>query len=100
MNMKRLKCMLETIQITVLLLVDTYDVLKSGIPNAIKVTKEVLEPMGKRLKGIRLDSGDIAYLSKESRRILDEAGMRDCKIIASNSLDEYIIESLKDKELE
>lgn len=76
------------------LLVDTYDVLKSGIPNAIKVTKEVLEPMGKRLKGIRLDSGDIAYLSKESRRILDEAGMSDCKIIASNSLDEYIIESL------
>lgn len=76
------------------LLVDTYDVLKSGIPNAIKVAKEVLEPMGKRLKGVRLDSGDMAYLSKESRRMLDEAGMQDCKIIASSSLDEYTIEAL------
>ena len=75
-------------------LVDTYDVLKSGVPNAIKVAKEVLEPMGKRLKGIRLDSGDLAYLSKEARLMLDNAGMNDCIIVASNSLDEYTIESL------
>lgn len=76
------------------LLVDTYNVLKSGIPNAIKVHKEVLEPMGKRLKGIRLDSGDLAYLSIQARKMLDEAGLEDCKIIVSNSLDEYTIESL------
>ena len=71
-----------------MLLVDTYSVLKSGIP------KEVLEPMGKRLKGIRLDSGDLSYLSKKARKMLDENGLRDCKIIASNSLDEFIIRDL------
>lgn len=76
------------------LLVDTYNVLKSGIPNAIKVAKEVLEPMGKRLKGIRLDSGDIAYLSIKCRRMLNEAGLEDCNIVVSNSLDEYIITDL------
>lgn len=76
------------------LLVDTYNVLRSGIPNAIKVSKEVLEPLGKRLKGIRLDSGDMAYLSKECRKILDEEGLWDCKIVASNSLDEFIIKDL------
>ncbi|MGL5634187.1 MAG: nicotinate phosphoribosyltransferase [Sarcina sp.] len=76
------------------LLVDTYSVLKSGVPNAIKVAKEVLEPLGKRLVGIRLDSGDIAYLSRKARKLLDEAGLEDCKIIASNSLDEYTITSL------
>ncbi|WP_373262164.1 nicotinate phosphoribosyltransferase [Hungatella hathewayi] len=76
------------------LLVDTYDVLDSGIPNAIKVAKEILEPMGKRLKGIRLDSGDLAYLSKESRKMLDAAGLTDCKIVVSNSLDEYTIRSI------
>lgn len=76
------------------LLVDTYDVLKSGIPNAIRVAKEVLEPMGKRLKGVRLDSGDLAYLSKEARKMLDEAGLEDCIIIASNGLDEYTIRSI------
>ncbi|MDU2577187.1 MAG: nicotinate phosphoribosyltransferase [Veillonella sp.] len=75
-------------------LVDTYDVLNSGVPNAIKVAKEVLEPMGKRLKGIRLDSGDLAYLAKKARRMLDKAGLEDCKIMASNSLDEYTITSL------
>lgn len=84
----------ETYPDNCMLLVDTYDVLKSGIPNAIKVAKEVLEPLGKRLKGIRLDSGDLAYLSKKARIMLDEAGCTDCKIIASNSLDEYTIESL------
>ncbi len=73
------------------LLVDTYNVLKSGVPNAIKVFDEVLKPMGKRPKGIRIDSGDIAYLSKKARKMLDAAGYNDCKITASNSLDEYII---------
>jgi nicotinate phosphoribosyltransferase len=77
-----------------LLLVDTYDVIKSGIPNAIKAFNEVLLPLGKRPKGIRLDSGDIAYLSKKCRAMLDKAGFEDCKIFASNSLDEYIIRDL------
>jgi len=73
------------------LLVDTYNVLKSGIPNAIKVFNDVLLPMGKRPKGIRIDSGDITYLSKKARKTLDDAGFEDCKIVASNSLDEFII---------
>ena len=73
------------------LLVDTYNVLKSGVPNAIKVFDEILKPMGKRPKGIRIDSGDIAYLSKKARKMLDAAGYPDCGITASNSLDEYII---------
>jgi nicotinate phosphoribosyltransferase len=79
---------------TCILLVDTYNVLKSGIPNAIKVSKNVLEPIGMRLKAIRLDSGDLAYLSKKVRIMLDDAGLTDCKIVASNSLDEYIITEL------
>ncbi|AQW23772.1 nicotinate phosphoribosyltransferase [Clostridium perfringens] len=73
------------------LLIDTYNVLKSGVPNAIKVFDEILTPLGKRPKGIRIDSGDITYLSKKCRQMLDEAGYPDCKIIVSNSLDEYII---------
>lgn len=76
------------------LLVDTYDTLTSGVPNAIRVFKEVLEPMGYRPGGIRLDSGDMAYLSKNARRMLDEAGFSDAKIVASNSLDEYKIEQI------
>lgn len=80
-----------------ILLVDTYDVLGSGVPNAIRTAKEVLIPMGKRLKGIRLDSGDLAYLSKKSKTMLDEAGLNDCKIIASNSLDEFTIHSILDQ---
>jgi nicotinate phosphoribosyltransferase len=76
------------------LLVDTYDTVKSGIPNAIRVAHEVLEPMGKRLKGIRIDSGDLAYQSIKVRKMLDEAGLKDCKITVSNSLDEYTISSL------
>jgi nicotinate phosphoribosyltransferase len=76
------------------LLVDTYDTIQSGIPNAIRVAHEVLEPMGKRLKGIRIDSGDLAYQSIKVRKMLDEAGLSDCKITVSNSLDEYTISSL------
>lgn len=76
------------------LLVDTYNVLKSGIPNAIKVFDEVLKPLGKRPKGVRIDSGDITYLSKKCRKMLDEAGYHDCAIVASNSLDEYIIRDM------
>ena len=76
------------------LLVDTYSVLKSGIPNAIKVHKEILEPMESRLKGIRIDSGDVAYLTKKARKMLDDAGLEDCKIFVSNSLDEYIIRDI------
>ena len=76
------------------LLVDTYNVLKSGVPNAIRVFNEVLTPMGIRPKGVRIDSGDIAYLSKKVRKMLDEAGYPDCGICASNSLDEYIVRDL------
>jgi len=76
------------------LLVDTYNVVKSGVPNAIRVFDDVLKPMGKRPTAIRIDSGDIAYLSKKARIMLDEAGYPDCKIMASNSLDEYIIRDL------
>ncbi|WP_034887429.1 nicotinate phosphoribosyltransferase [Gillisia sp. Hel_I_29] len=75
------------------LLVDTYDTLKSGIPNAIKVGKE-MEERGQKLAGIRLDSGDLAYLARESRKLLDAAGMEYVKIAASNQLDEYVIKSL------
>lgn len=77
-----------------ILLVDTYNTLKSGVPNAIRIAKEVLEPMGKSLGGIRLDSGDISYLSKRAREMLDKAGLPNAKITASNSLDEYLIRSL------
>lgn len=79
---------------SVTLLVDTYNVLKSGVPNAIKAFDEVLKPLGKRPIGIRLDSGDITYLSKKARKMLDEAGYEDCKIVASNSLDEIIIRDM------
>lgn len=79
-----------------LLLVDTYDTLKQGIPNAIKVFNELKEK-GYRPKGIRLDSGDLAYLSKKARQMLDEAGFSDAKICASGDLDEYSINSLKNQ---
>jgi len=77
-----------------LLLVDTYNTLKSGLPNSIKVGLE-LEENGHKFLGIRLDSGDLAYLSKEARRMLNRAGLKNAKIVASNDLDEYLIESLK-----
>ena len=76
------------------LLVDTYNVLKSGIPNAIRTFREEILPRGFRPKGIRIDSGDITYLSREARKMLDAAGFEDCGIVASNSLDEYIIRDL------
>lgn len=77
-----------------ILLVDTYDTLKSGVPNAIKVAQDYLIPNGYRLAGIRIDSGDIAYLTKKARKMLDEAGLTDAKISISNSLDEYLIRSV------
>lgn len=76
------------------LLVDTYNVLKSGIPNAIKAFKEVLSPLGITICGIRIDSGDITYLTKKARKMLDDAGLYDCKIIVSNALDEYLIRDM------
>lgn len=76
------------------LLIDTYDILRSGLVNAIRVAHEVLEPKGKRLKGIRIDSGDLAYFSKKIRKRLDAEGLTDCKIVVSNSVDEYLISSL------
>lgn len=85
------KAYAETYPDNCTLLIDTYNVLKSGIVNAVKVFKEVLLPMGKRPKGVRIDSGDITYLSKKVRDILDKEGFQDCAVMASNSLDEYII---------
>ncbi|MCD8239643.1 MAG: nicotinate phosphoribosyltransferase [Clostridiales bacterium] len=84
----------ETYPDSSLFLIDTYDVIHSGVPNAVKAAREVLIPKGKRLKGVRLDSGDLAYLSKKVRKLLDAEGFEDCKIIASNSLDEYTISSI------
>lgn len=76
------------------LLVDTYNTLESGVKNAIKVYNDVLKPMGKTLAGIRIDSGDLAYLSKKARKMLDNAGLTNTKIVVSNALDEYLITSL------
>ncbi len=76
-------------------LIDTYNVLKSGLPNAIRVFDDILKPMGIRPKGVRIDSGDITYLSKKIRKTLDAAGYEDCKILVSNSLDEYIIREMR-----
>ncbi len=76
------------------LLIDTYNVLKSGLPNAIRVFKEILKPLGIKSFGVRIDSGDITYLTKNCRRILDEAGLPEAKIVVSNSLDEYIIRDI------
>ena len=88
------KAYAETYPDNCCLLVDTYNVLKSGVPNAIRVFNEVVLPKGFRPKSIRLDSGDLAYLSKKARKMLDDAGFPDVKIMASNSLDEYIIRDL------
>lgn len=79
------------------LLVDTFNTLKSGVPNAIKVFNDILKPLGLRPAGIRLDSGDLAYLSKKARQLLDAAGYEDCPILASSSLDEFVIRDLIDQ---
>lgn len=79
-----------------ILLVDTYDTLTSGLPNAITVSRE-LRTKGHEIVGVRLDSGDLAYLSKEARRMFDEAGFPNAKIVASNELDEYVIHSIRDE---
>ena len=79
-----------------ILLVDTYDTLNSGIPNAIIVARE-LRAKGHELKGVRLDSGDLSYLSKEARRMFDDAGFPDVKIVASNELDEFVINSIRNE---
>lgn len=76
------------------LLIDTYDVMSSGLPNAIRAFKEVLIPKGIKNFGVRLDSGDITYLTKKIRKKLDEAGLSECKIVVSNSLDEFIIRDI------
>lgn len=76
------------------LLVDTYNTLKSGVPNAIRVFNEVLRPKGIKKCGIRLDSGDMTYLTQQARKMLDEAGWTECAISVSNSLDEYIIQDI------
>lgn len=78
------------------LLVDTYDTLNSGVPNAIRIGREMAEK-GLQLKGIRLDSGDLAYLAKKSRKMLDDAGLHDVKIAASNQLDEHVIKALREQ---
>ncbi len=80
------------------LLIDTYDTLNSGIKNAIKIFNEVLVPNGYRPKAVRLDSGDLSYLSKKIRTILDEAGFEDCKICGTNALDEYVITSILEED--
>lgn len=88
------KAYCETYPTNATLLVDTYNTLKSGVPNAIRVFNEVLRPRGITKCGIRLDSGDIAYLSRKAREMLDAAGWESCQISASNSLDEYLIQDL------
>ena len=88
------KAYAETYPDTCTLLIDTYDTLNSGIKNAIRVFNEVIVPKGFRPNAVRLDSGDLSYLSKKIRTILDEAGFEDCKICGTNALDEYVITSI------
>jgi nicotinate phosphoribosyltransferase len=88
------KAYCETYPENAVLLVDTYNVLKSGIPDAIRAFNEVLKPRGITKCGIRIDSGDLTYLTKRARKMLDEAGWTECKITVSNSLDEYLINDL------
>lgn len=84
----------KTFPSNTVLLVDTYDTLKQGLPNAVKVHNEYLKPKGYYLSGVRIDSGDLTYLSKKVRQMLDDAGLTATKILVSNSLDEYIIKEL------
>ena len=92
------KAYAETYPTKCIFLVDTYNTLESGIPNAIRVFDEILKPKGVRPIAVRLDSGDLAYLSKEARKLLDSAGYEDCKICATNSLNENLISSLFEQE--
>ena len=92
------KAYAETYPDTCTLLIDTYDTLNSGIQNAIKVFNEVIVPKGFRPNAVRLDSGDLSYLSKKVREILDKAGFEDCKICGTNALDEYVISSLLEED--
>lgn len=80
------------------LLIDTYSVFGSGLPNAIRAVKDILWPQGLKKCAVRIDSGDLAYITKKARRILDEEGLTDCKIVVSNALDEYIIQELIQQE--
>ncbi len=91
------KAYCETYPNNASLLVDTYDTLNSGIPNAIRAFKEVLLPKGITKCAIRLDSGDLSFLTKKARQMLDEAGLKDCKIVVSNALDEWLIRDLLDQ---
>ncbi len=91
------KAFIELYPTNATLLVDTYDTLNSGIPNAIKAFKEVLLPKGYTKCAIRLDSGDFAFLTKQARKMLDEAGLKDCGIVVSNALDEWLIKDLLDQ---
>jgi nicotinate phosphoribosyltransferase len=84
----------DTFPESTILLVDTYDTLRSGVPNALTVARELRE-RGHELRGIRIDSGDLAYLSREARRMLDEAGFNGVKIVVSNDMDEYVIDSVR-----
>ena len=88
------KAYCETYPTNATLLVDTYNSLKSGVPNAIRAFNEVLKPLGITKCGIRFDSGDMAYLTRKARAMLDEAGWPECKITVSNSLDERLITEL------
>jgi nicotinate phosphoribosyltransferase len=88
------KCYAANYPDNAVLLVDTYSVLSSGVPNAIRAFNEEVLPRGFRPAGIRIDSGDITYLSKKARKMLDDAGFADCPIVASNALDEYIIQDI------
>ena len=91
------KAYCETYPNNASLLVDTYDTLNSGIPNAIRAFKDVLLPRGITKCAIRLDSGDLSFLTKKARQMLDEAGLKDCKIVVSNALDEWLIRDLLDQ---
>jgi nicotinate phosphoribosyltransferase len=91
------RCFAEAHPANCILLVDTYNTLDSGIPNAIQLAKE-MEARGLKLVGIRLDSGDLAYMAKKSRQMLDDAGLDYVKILASNQVDEHVIRSLRDQQ--
>ena len=93
-QLEAFKAYCRTYPTNAVLLVDTYNTLKSGVPDAIRAFNEVLKPMGITKCGIRLDSGDMAYLTREARKMLDGAGWTECQITVSNALDEHLIQDL------